>query len=135
MQKWQNDLETNRVLVTYTYIYKYFKTSFTFENYLNWLPLRLRVPLSKLRLASHTLRVETGRYDRARIERNERVCTFCNLDVEDEYRFIIACLIYTDICRKYLKPYYTVDSRDLEVEGTLSNTSRYPYFDISDVQN
>ena len=29
----------------------------------------------------------------------------------------------------------TVDSRYLEVEGTLWNTSRYPYFDISDVQN
>ena len=29
----------------------------------------------------------------------------------------------------------TVDSRYLEVEGTLLNTSRYPYFDISDVQN
>ena len=26
----------------------------------------------------------------------------------------------------------TVDSRYLEVEGTLWNTSRYPYFDISD---
>ena len=30
---------------------------------------------------------------------------------------------------------YTVDSRYLEVEGTLCNTSRYPYFDISDLQN
>ena len=29
----------------------------------------------------------------------------------------------------------TVDSRYLEVEGTCWNTSRYPYFDISDVQN
>ena len=29
----------------------------------------------------------------------------------------------------------TVDSRYLEVEGTLWNTSRYPYFDISDLQN
>ena len=29
----------------------------------------------------------------------------------------------------------TVDSRYLEVDGTLWNTSRYPYFDISDVQN
>ena len=27
----------------------------------------------------------------------------------------------------------TVDSRYLEVEGTLKNTSRYPYFDISDL--
>ena len=25
-----------------------------------------------------------------------------------------------------------VDSRYLEIEGTLKNTSRYPYFDISD---
>ena len=28
----------------------------------------------------------------------------------------------------------TVDSLYIEVEGTLCNTSRYPYFDISDVQ-
>ena len=30
---------------------------------------------------------------------------------------------------------YTVDSRYLEVKGTLWNTSRYPYFNISDLQN
>ena len=30
---------------------------------------------------------------------------------------------------------YTVDSRYLEVQGTLWNTSRYPYFDISDLRN
>ena len=29
----------------------------------------------------------------------------------------------------------TVNSRYLEVKGTLWNTSRYPYFDISDLQN
>ena len=29
---------------------------------------------------------------------------------------------------------YTVDSRYLEIEGTLKNSSRYPYFDISDLQ-
>ena len=30
---------------------------------------------------------------------------------------------------------YTIDSRYLEVQGTLWNTSRYPYLDISDMQN
>ena len=30
---------------------------------------------------------------------------------------------------------YTVDSRYLEFHGTLWNSSRYPYFDISDLQN
>ena len=29
----------------------------------------------------------------------------------------------------------TVDSRYLETQGTLWNTSRYPYFDISDLRN
>ena len=29
----------------------------------------------------------------------------------------------------------TVDSRYLEFKGTFWNTSRYPYFDISDLQN
>ena len=28
---------------------------------------------------------------------------------------------------------YTVDSRYLEIEGTLKISSRYPYFDISDL--
>ena len=31
--------------------------------------------------------------------------------------------------------YNTVDSRYLEIQGTLWNTSRYPYFDISDLRN
>ena len=30
---------------------------------------------------------------------------------------------------------YTVDSRYLKVQGTLRNTTRYPYLDISDLQN
>ena len=30
---------------------------------------------------------------------------------------------------------YTIDSHHLEVQGTLRNISRYPYLDISDLQN
>ena len=70
-KKWQNDLETYRVLTTL----KYFIT-FTFENYLNWLPIRLRVPLSKPRLSSHTLRIETGRYGQARVEKKISECGY-----------------------------------------------------------
>ena len=33
------------------------------------------------------------------------------------------------------KLFYTVDSRYLEFQGTLWNTSRYPYLNISDLQN
>ena len=34
-----------------------------------------------------------------------------------------------------LNKLYTVDSHYLEIQGTLWNTSRYPYFDISDLRN
>ena len=57
-QKWNNDLQDNQVLTTY----KHFKTEFRFEKYLNVLPERLGVPLSRLRLSSHSLRIETWRY-------------------------------------------------------------------------
>ena len=44
-QKWNNDINMNQVFTTY----KHFKTDFTYEKYLNILPERLCVPLSKLR--------------------------------------------------------------------------------------
>ena len=37
--------------------------------------------------------------------------------------------MYKDLCEAY-----TVDSRYLEFQGTLWNTSRYPYLDISDLR-
>ena len=101
-QKWNNDIDTNQVLTTY----KHFKTVFTYEKYLNILPERLRVPMSKLRLSSHSLRIETGRYGRARIERNQRQCVLCNSDIEDEYHFVLKCPTYNDIRAKYIKSVY-----------------------------
>ena len=41
----------------------------------------------------------------------------------------------TSVFKTYTDLLTTVDSRYLEVEGTRWNTSRYPYFDISGVQN
>ena len=37
--------------------------------------------------------------------------------------------------KKYMQFLYTFDSRYLEFQGTLWNTSRYPHLDISDFQN
>ena len=45
---------------------------------------------------------------------------------------IIHCLQF-QLCHQTVTN--TVDSRYLEFQGTLWNTSRYPYFDISDLQN
>ena len=103
MQKWHSDLQNNGVLV----LYKHFKIDFSYECYLNICPTKYRIAFSKLRLSSHTLLIETGRYGRNRTERNERRCIMCDSgDVEDEYHFTLICSRYNDIRRLYLKQYY-----------------------------
>ena len=88
-------------------IYKKCKTVFEFENYLDVLPFKLRNNVSKLRLASHKLAIETGRYARNRVERNERYCIFCqNRDIEDEYHFVIVCPLYADLRKQFIKTYF-----------------------------
>ena len=50
--------------------------------------------LSKLRVSSHRLQIEAGRWVRPRrIPVNERKCTICQV-VEDEFHFIIECPNY-----------------------------------------
>jgi len=63
--------------------------------------------LAKLRLSSHKLRIESGRYGESRIERDERYCVFCcKRDVEDEYHFVLVCCLYEELRKKYLKRYF-----------------------------
>jgi hypothetical protein len=58
------------------FMYKQFKTEFRFEPYLDLLPFKFRNALSKLRLSSYKLAIETGRYSREKVERNERYSIF-----------------------------------------------------------
>ena len=44
-------------------LYKYLKSDFLFENYLHLPNQQLRISLSKLRLSSHLLNVERGRWN------------------------------------------------------------------------
>ena len=63
---------------------------------------KFRNVLAIFRLSSHELNVEQGRY--GNIQRNERKCSFCNLDeVEDEYHFILVCPLYNNLRKTYLK--------------------------------
>ena len=66
--------------------------------------------LSPLRLSSHQLRIETGRYSQNRVDRAQRICTLCNKsDIEDEYHFVLVCLIYSNprqkSRQKCIRPY------------------------------
>jgi len=45
------------------------------------------------------------------VERNNRLCTLCELnDLEDEYHFILTCPCYSDIRSLYIKKYYVRNS-------------------------
>ena len=58
-----------------------------------WIVLRLRVHMTKLRVASHRLEIEVGRWARPnRVPIDERKCRFRNT-LEDEFHFCLN-LIY-----------------------------------------
>ena len=57
---------------------------------------KLKTQLTRFRLCSHSLEIETGRYNG--IERNDRKCKLCNQNtVESEYHFMLCCPLYRDL--------------------------------------
>ena len=88
------------------HLYKHITTTFCIQNYLTkCLPVNLRKAITKMRCSSHKLMIEKGRY--LNLERNQRVCSMCNLnDIEDEFHFILRCPAYYDLRKKYLKQRY-----------------------------
>ena len=63
--------------------------------------------MPKLRLSSHQLLIETGRYSLNRTERAQRLFTLCDRsDVEDEYHLVIICPLYSHLRASNIRPYY-----------------------------
>ena len=87
-------------------LFRQFKLTFERFSYLDILTFpNYRNILSKLRLTSHKLRIETGRHEN--IERNQRVCTWCNLnDLEDEFYFVLVCPFYETLRKQLIPRYY-----------------------------
>ena len=73
------------------FYFKY-KQSFSFETYLDNIPRKTRIPLTKLRTSCHNLPIETGRYSKKKIERKDRICPLCRLnEVGDEEHYLRRC--------------------------------------------
>ena len=103
-QKWRAELDANHVLD----VYKHYKVNFQYENYLNVsLHRKYRSAITKLRLASHPLRIETGRHGQNRVDRQERICPICdNGDIEDEFHFVLVCTAYNHLRLRYINRHY-----------------------------
>ena len=75
------------------------------EDYLTKLPCKYRKSLCQLRLSSHVLPIEQGRY--RHVNRNERYCLLCNEDkIGDEFHFILECKALVDLRKKFIPKYY-----------------------------
>ena len=96
IQKWNETLLNQPKMETYIL----FKSVFQYELYLDILNDHQRRFLSKLRLSSHNLEIETGRY--MGLERADRTCKCCNLNMcESEYQFLLCCPAYLDLRLKF----------------------------------
>ena len=85
-------------------IYRSLCQEFSIATYLYKLHIPAnRKAMTKLRLSSHQLMIERGRW--LNILTKDRLCTICN-KLEDEFYVICECPRY-EACRKlYIKPYY-----------------------------
>ena len=71
------------------------KKSFEMEKYLSMSKFYLRKSLCKLRVSAHRLMIEIGRYNKTRLQRDERICKNCDTGkVEDEFHFLLECPNY-----------------------------------------
>ena len=74
-------------------------------------PIYLMLPLSfvqkmflaKLRLSALAIRIETGRFERPRLEEKERLCLSCKdgISVESESHFMFSCKSYEELRLKW----------------------------------
>ena len=88
-------------------IYKHLIDHFTLQSYLTKrIPMQYKKLICKLRVSSHCLLIETGRYKNIPLER--RVCPLCTLAVEDEFHFFFECPYYSHLRTKFLKKYYYI---------------------------
>ena len=81
--------------------------NFQYKTYLDTLNIaKYRKNLSRLRLSSHRLEVEAGRWAKQnKIPYENRKCRRCDV-LEDEFHFVMECSMYTDLRRRYINRYY-----------------------------
>ena len=79
--------------ILYIIFYGQLKDRYNKENYLNIKNVEYRKLLSNIRMSSHKLHIEIGRYKN--IERENRLCEQCNMmKIETEEHFLLECTAY-----------------------------------------
>ena len=80
------------------------------------------------------LRKETGRYGNNRVERSQRHCQICDMNVvEDEFHFLFICRRYTHLRKTYIKRTYYTRPNMQKCVYLLQSGSRKTLLDFSKI--
>ena len=98
IQGWDERLNISSKASLYKHI-----SSFKFKPYLDICNIpKFRYSLTRLRVSSHMLNIECGRWARPNIiPVNERKCQNCNV-LEDENHFVLECSLYNELRKQYI---------------------------------
>jgi hypothetical protein len=110
---WREEVVSKPKLRTYLLL----KTKLSFEPYLNCGDSWRRSALTRLRVGTNMLAIETGRWEGKKVE--ERVCKVCKTNqVEDEKHFLIECSGY-DAVRQDL--YKKLDNEKYDIKTAVGD--------------
>ena len=117
VQEWHSRLENSTRARTFINI-----KNFKYQPYLDIINVKkFQTSLSCLRMSSHRLEVEAGRWTRHEKTLFEnRKCKFCN-NLEDEYHFVLQCELYKEIRKRYIANYFWERSNMLKFTQLFSS--------------
>ena len=119
IQNWQSRINNSSRALFYRTI-----ATFQFQPYLEKINIsKFSSALSRLRVSSHRLSVESGRWVRPNsIPLSEQKCILCNT-LEDEFHFVLECPIYDDLRKMYIPKYYWRNHSMSKFIDLISSTS------------
>lgn len=126
-QSWYSDINNSPRLRSYAI----FKHNFIREKYLDVIhEYKFRHALSRFRISSHRLNIETGRYTNTPL--NERVCIQCNMNqIESEFHFLLVCPKYRDLRTRFFKPYFCHWPTIKKFENIMNSTHRKTIYNLA----
>ena len=120
MQDWSNEINNSSRARFYRNI-----SDFCIQPYLNLITIRkFRSAMTKLRVSSHRLEVEIGRWSRpVSTPFDERKCRICD-KLEDEFHFLFECSLYADLRKQYISRYFIVRPSMYKLIELFKNDSK-----------
>ena len=118
IQEWHSSIQSNSKLSIYSTLKERYRQKKYLSNVHNF---ELRRAITKIRICSHKLNIEAGRY--SKIPRDLRFCPFCPNEIEDERHFVMDCSRYDDK-RTELFTLLSTCSKDF---ATLCSIDKFKY--------